>query len=84
MSQKRSGRRLAEIGDTWIWLSVVLWLVAVGIVLAVIVPTLDKATRLIEGQSSVVTMTGRVAAAGGVVALIMLSIVVLMVYKPGS
>jgi uncharacterized membrane protein len=84
MSQKRSGQRLAEIGDTWIWLSVVLWLVAVAIVLAVIVPTLDKATRLIEGQSSVVTMTGRVAAAGGVVALIMLSIVVLMVYKPGG
>jgi hypothetical protein len=53
-------------------------------VLGVIVPTLDKATKGIEAQASVVTLTGRVAALGGVVALIMLTIVVLMVYRPGG
>jgi hypothetical protein len=84
MSQKRRGHQLGEIGDTWVWLSLLLWAVAVGLVLGVIVPTLDKATKGIEAQASVVTLTGRVAALGGVVALIMLGIVVLMVYRPGG
>lgn len=84
MSQKRRGEKLGEFDDTWIWLSLVLWAIAIGIVLAVIVPTLDKATALIGEQGSVVALTGRVAAAGGVVALIMLGIIVLMVYRPGS
>ena len=61
-----------------------LWLVAVAIVLAVVVPTLNKATALIQQQSSVVTLTGRVAAAGGVVGLIFAVIVFLMVYQPGT
>jgi uncharacterized membrane protein len=84
MSQKRNGHKLGDIGDTWIWLSILLWVVAVGLVLGVIVPTLDKATKGIEAQSSVVTLTGRVAAVGGVVALIFLAIIVLMVYRPGG
>jgi hypothetical protein len=84
MSQKKHGHKLGEFSDTWIWLSLVLWLIAVGLVLGVIVPTLDRATKQIADQQSVVTLTGRVAASGGVVALIFLVIVVLMVYKPGS
>src|ERR1700709_1674894 len=36
MSQKRQGAKLGEIGDTWIWLSIVLW--AVCAVLVVVVP----------------------------------------------
>jgi hypothetical protein len=75
---------LAEFSDTWIWLSLVLWAVAVAITLAVIVPTLNRVTKLIEAQDSVVTLTARVAAAGGLVGLIFLVIVVLMAYKPGS
>jgi hypothetical protein len=84
MMQKEDGEKLAEFDDTWIWLSLVLWAVAVGLVLGVIVPTLDKTTKLIEEQASVVTLTARVAASGGVVALLMVTIVVLMAYKPGS
>jgi len=84
MSAKRHGKTVAEFGDVWIWLSVVLWLAAVALVLAVIVPTLDKATQLIAQQQSVVSLTGRVAAAGGVVGLIFAAIVFLMVYQPGS
>jgi hypothetical protein len=83
MSQKRGGRELGAMGDTWVWLSIVLWAVAVGIVLAVLVPTLDKASKRITQQESVIALTGRAAASGGVVALIMLVIVVLMVYRPG-
>lgn len=75
---------IAEFSDVWIWLSLVLWLLAMAIVLGVLVPTLNKVTKLIEAEDSVVTLTARVAAAGGVVALIFLAIVIIMVYKPGS
>jgi uncharacterized membrane protein len=84
MSQKEDGHKLGEFSDAWIWISLVLWLVAVGLVLGVMVPTLDKATKQIAEQQSVITLTARVAAAGGVVALLFVVIVVLMVYKPGE
>ena len=77
------GQKLGAFSQVWIWLSLLLWLVAVGIVLAVIVPTLTKASALIEKQESVVTLTSRVAAAGGVVGLVFAVIVFLMVYQPG-
>ena len=76
--------KAGEVGDTWIWLSVVLWVAALGIVLGVLVPTLEKASTAIAAEHSVVTLTGRVAAGGGVVALIFVGIVFLMVYRPGS
>jgi low affinity Fe/Cu permease len=76
--------RVAEFSDTWIWLSLLLWAVAVAVVLLIVVPTLDRATRLIEAQESVVTLTARVAAAGGLVGLLFVTIVFLMAYKPGS
>jgi cytochrome bd-type quinol oxidase subunit 2 len=84
MSQKEDGRKLAEVGDVWIWLSIVLWAVAIAIVLAVIVPTLTKVTEAIERQESVVSKTAVVAASGGVVGVIFVVIVILMAYKPGS
>jgi hypothetical protein len=84
MSSKRHGKTVAEFSDVWIWLSVLLWLVAVALVLAVIVPALERATKLIAEQQSVVALTGRVAAAGGIVGLIFAAIVFLMVYRPGS
>jgi hypothetical protein len=84
MSQKRRGEKLGEFSDAWIWVSLVLWLVAMALVLGVIVPTLDRATKRIAEQQSVVTLTARVAASGGVVALLFLVIVVLMVYRPGD
>ncbi|MBE7189827.1 hypothetical protein, partial [Jatrophihabitans endophyticus] len=41
------GGKAGEFGDTWIWLSLVLWVVAVALVLAFLVPTLQKATTAI-------------------------------------
>ena len=76
--------RIADFKDTWIWLSLVLWAVAIAIVLLEIVPTLNRVTKLIEAEDSVVTLTARVAAAGGVVGLLFITIVFLMAYKPGS
>ena len=75
---------VAKFSETWIWVSLLLWVVAVALVLGVVVPTLQRASRLIAAQDSVVALTGRVAAAGGVVGLMFLAIVVLMVYQPGG
>lgn len=93
MSQKRRGEELGSFGDTWIWLSVLLWVVAVALTLAVIVPALEKAADTVTSggqdaagdlQTAVKAQTARVAASGGVVGIIFAVIVVLMVYRPGS
>lgn len=81
-SPYRAGK-VAEIGETWIWLSALLWIVAVGIALAVTVPTLQVATDRLGRGEAVDSLTAKVAASGGVVALIFAVIVVLMVYRPG-
>ena len=77
-------KHVAEFSDVWIWLSLLLWLLAMAIVLAELAPTMTKVTKLIEAEDSVVTYTARVIAAGSVVAAIFFAIIVLMVYKPGS
>jgi hypothetical protein len=83
-SPRNPSKHVAEFSDTWIWLSLLLWVAAVAIVLAVVIPTLDRASAGIAKQESVVALTGRVAAAGGVVGVIFAGIVFLMVYRPGS
>lgn len=79
-----TGEATAKISETWIWLSGVLWLVAVGLVLGLLVPTLEQATEKIAAAQPVAALTGRVAAAGGIVAVIFTVIVFLMVYQPGG
>jgi len=53
----------------------------VALVLAVIVPTLDRASGSAEAAAP---LTARVAATGGIVGVIFAVIVFLMVYQPGS
>lgn len=79
-----TGEATATMGETWIWLSALLWLGALALVLALLVPALQKATELISSSQPATAMTGRIAAAGGVVAIIFAVIVFLMVYRPGS
>lgn len=79
----QKGQKVGAIGQTWIWLSLVLWVIAIGLVLGIVVPTLEKATALIGEEKSVVSLTGRVAAAGGVVGILFAVIIFLMVYRPG-
>ncbi len=99
MSSKRDGKTVASFGDTYIWLSLLLWLLAVAVVLAVLVPSLEAAAAAAEAGSSAAGAPGgspssgstaaggsiaRVAAAGGVVSVLFAVIVVLMVYRPGG
>lgn len=77
-------RHVGEFGQTWIWLSLVLWAVAIALTLAVLVPSLNRATTAITANESAASLTARVAAAGGMVGLIFAGIVFLMVYQPGT
>jgi hypothetical protein len=65
-----------------VWLSLVLWAVATALVLALVVPTLDRATKLIKAGNSARALTDRVAAGGGIVGLILAAIIFLMIYQP--
>lgn len=75
-------RAVASFGETWIWLSLLLWAIAAAIGLTVTAPALRRAGARIEDGQPVGSMTGRVAASGGVTALLLLAVVVLMVYRP--
>jgi hypothetical protein len=76
--------KVAEFGETWIWLSVLLWLVSVGVVLGVTVPALKQAVTAIGSSEPVDRLVARVASSGGVVALLFTAVVFLMVYRPGG
>jgi prolipoprotein diacylglyceryltransferase len=77
-------KQVAEFGDTWIWLSLVLWVVAIALVLGVLVRGLRAATASVERQESFDALKGRIAATGGVVGVIFAVVVFLMVYRPGG
>lgn len=79
-----TGQAVATFGQTWIWLSTLLWLVGVAIALALTAPALERATRQLSVGQGVEELSARVAASGGVIGLIFVVIVVLMVYRPGS
>ncbi len=72
--------KVASFGEVWIWLSLLLWLVAAVLALFVVVPTLDKAATDVESAPALV---GKVAAAGGITGILFVVIVFLMVYQPG-
>ncbi|MDQ2846270.1 MAG: hypothetical protein M3Y77_07960 [Actinomycetota bacterium] len=77
-------KEVAKFSETWIWLSLLLWLIAMALALALTAPALSSATKQITDGHSVGTLTARVAASGGAIALIFAAIVFLMVYQPGS
>lgn len=79
-----SSDHVAEIGDSWILLSIVFWACSIAITLGGLVPALNHAAKTITEGGSVSTMTGRVAAFGGATGLLYAGIVLLMVYRPGG
>lgn len=87
MSQKApwdTSQEVADLGDTWIWLSLLLWVCAMAVALAVLAPTLTRAAAVIGGTGSARGLVGRVAGAGGAIGVLYAAIVVLMVYQPGG
>ena len=81
---------LGDIGDQWsmgqLWISASygLWLVAVALLLAVVVPAQRAAAQALDEGREGGSYAGRIAAAGGVAALALAAVIVLMVVKPGA
>ena len=82
MTSPYTHKQVADFTDTWIWLSVLLWLIGIALSWAVLSRTLDRATAMINSGESIAALRGRVAAIGGIVGLIFAAIIVLMVYRP--
>jgi len=74
-------QKVGDFGDVWIWLSLLLWLVAAALTFFVVVPALDRAA---QDVASAPAMVGRVAASGGIVGILFAVIVFFLVYRPGS
>jgi len=66
----------------WLLISIILYAVAVTLSLTVVVPLLRKATAaLAEGAKK---GYGAIAASSGIVAILLVAVVVLMVWRPGA
>lgn len=83
-----TGKKVASFGETWIWLSLGLWVVAAAIAIAVVVPALDRASDGFaltdrDADQPASSAVARVAASGGVVGILMAVVVALMVWQPG-
>jgi uncharacterized membrane protein len=80
-----------DFGTPWVTISMTLFVVALAIVLALLVPSLTKAGTLLEAgegrgdaesHPELDAVRGRVAASAGVVSLLLVAVTVLMVVKP--
>jgi uncharacterized membrane protein len=76
----------AEFGDTWVWLSLVLFLVALGVIVGVALPALDQLVEALRGSAAdkAKSALGKVMGASSVASVAYVVIIVLMVTKPGS
>ena len=74
----------AKFSYPWVWVSALLYLIALALTLAVLAPALAKAGKAIADGSATRPLVARVAAAGGLIGLLFAVIVFLMVFKPGG
>ncbi len=68
----------------WVSASITLFVVALGLILAVVERDQRKAVTSLEAGDAASVSAGRIAAASGTASLIWLAIIVLMVYRPGA
>jgi uncharacterized membrane protein len=73
-----------SMGDPWISASYALWLVAVALTLALVVPAQAKAADALDAGQDAGAHAGRIAAGAGLATLAWAVIIVLMVFKPGA
>lgn len=72
-----------SFGQAWVSASFALWLAAVALLLAVVVPAQDRALEALAGGGDAGAHAGRISAAGGAAALALAVVIALMVLKPG-
>jgi len=78
------GHKVADLGDVWIWVAIVLWLFALAEGLFGLVPALQQAASALQEGKPADAFRGKVAALGGSIALNYAAIIFVMVYQPGS
>lgn len=76
-----------SFGSTWVWLSIVLYVIALAINLFLVVPAMRSAAEALSKNAVVPAGTkvdgySRVAMGSGIAALLLVLVVVLMVWKP--
>jgi uncharacterized membrane protein len=85
-----------SVTSTWVWLSIVLYVVALALTLFVVVPAMRRAADAIEGEEAVEAEDpaakaappaksggyGAIAGTSGIASLLLVVVVVLMVWKP--
>ncbi|QDZ16373.1 DUF2269 family protein [Humibacter ginsenosidimutans] len=85
-----------SITDTWIWLAIVFYVIALALTLFVVVPAMRRAADAIEGEEAVEAEDpaakaapaaksggyGAIAGTSGIASLLLVAVVVLMVWKP--
>ncbi|MBO1737464.1 DUF2269 family protein [Leifsonia sp. TF02-11] len=69
-----------SIGTPWILWSIILYVVALGLTLFLVVPTMRRAADAIRGGET--SKYPAIAAGSGVASLLLVAVVVLMVWKP--
>jgi uncharacterized membrane protein len=70
-----------SVGTPWVLISIVLYLVALLLSLFLVVPSLRRAAADLAAAGTSAAY-GRIAAASGVVSLLLVAVTVLMVWKP--
>lgn len=73
-----------DMGQLWISASYGLWIVAVVLTLALVVPAQVKGAQALDDGQDADGFAGRIAAGAGLAALAYVAIIVLMVAKPGA
>jgi uncharacterized membrane protein len=71
-----------SITTPWIWISIVLYLIALGLTLFAVVPAMKSAAAIGDTENSTAGGYGRIAMASGIASLLLLVVVILMVAKP--
>lgn len=68
----------------WVLISIVLYLLALALSLSVVVPSMSRAAAALEERQGegARALYGRIAAGSGIVALLLVAVTVLMVWKP--
>lgn len=72
-----------SITTPWIWISILCYVIALALILALVAPALRRAgAQLTKGETVAASTYPRISAGAGIASLLLLAVVVLMVWRP--
>jgi uncharacterized membrane protein len=75
--------KVYKVGQTWVWLSLVLYILAIGVSHSVMIPNGKKMLAGPSGPDEAAALGKKLAAGGMTLNLLATAIIVLMIWKPG-